>query len=456
MSSSSDYIAVPADVGARTARVWVGSAARDSVDPANVWLEHAPSGARWPVGQWATWQVPGDAAGSLKYNRIALSGLQPDTRYPLTLRVGGQVRATAEVTTLPVALPPLGAPPFTVLLGSCFCRQQDESGRVGRAFAQLPDGAKPRVKFLVGDQVYLDSPWYRFVRPHSERGLGSGFLAHYLQTWGQHGDAQGFNHLLRTGANYFCADDHEFWNNAPFPCTFAVNTWTEPGRKAWRSMALALYRAFQADIPGRIDVGSFSIRVLDTRVNRAPERSTFVTAQEMQSLADWVSALTGPGMLVVGQPIFATRAGIKGHVADWNLPDFAQYAELCRVLLSSKQSLLVVTGDVHYGRVATVQLPSGGELVELISSPMALVDRSAGGSWHAAPDRFPAEPIPGIKSLPVTTDVTWKRFSNHFVTIELNDLAGGLSVRVRAWETEPAGGIGAGVLVASRVLKKVA
>jgi hypothetical protein len=453
MSAQSDYLAIPADVDASSARVWVGS--RVEPPPDGVWLEHDNSGARWPMGAWQRWEVPDEPGRFIEYQRVLLDGLQPDTEYPLTLRVAGEIRARAEITTLPPALPPVASRPFTIMLGSCFSRQQDDIGRVGQTFATLPRDAKPRLKFLVGDQVYLDSPWYRFLLPHSARDLGTGFLEHYLRTWGQHGDVQGFNLVLRTGANYFCADDHEFWNNAPFPCTYAVNTWTVRGRDVWWEQAIALFRAFQTDLPAQVDVGSLSIRVLDTRVNRQPDRSTFVTPEEMTALQRWVSGLAAPGILVIGQPIFATRTGLAGRFVDRNLPDFEQYAELCRVLQSSRQSILVLTGDAHYGRVATAPLAAGAELVELISSPLALVERSLGGSWHAAPAWFPAEAIPGIRRLPVTTNPNWKPVSNHFVTIELNDRAGGLSIRARAWETEPASGMADGVLVFNRILRRV-
>src|SRR5215217_3887038 len=38
----------------------------------------------------------------------------------------------------------------------------------------------------------------------------------YVANWTQvGGEDAGFRRLLADGANYFCSDDHEFWNNAP-------------------------------------------------------------------------------------------------------------------------------------------------------------------------------------------------------------------------------------------------
>ena len=175
----------------------------------------------------------------------------------------------------------------------------------------------------------------------------------------------------------------------------------------------------------------------------------------MTELEEWIRSLRGPAMLVIGQPIFAKTAGVRGNVADWNLPDFTQYARLCKALLASKQSIVIVTGDVHYGRVATARLASGAELIEIISSPMALVDRSSGGSWSDAPASFPHAVIPGVARVQVRTVSTWKRYANHFVTLELNQRGSGVNLRVRTWETEPADGIPGGMVVAERMLKRV-
>jgi hypothetical protein len=449
-----DYIAVPGEVGSSTARIWVGSLVDGAANPTDTWFEHPPSGARWMLGAWDRWQGP-DAATFLRYQRVPLTGLQPATRYPLQLRVAGQVRAQAEITTLPTILPSMDEPPFIVMLGSCFSRLQDSNGQVGRTLTQLPAAAKPSVKFLVGDQVYLDSPWYRFTLPRSQAALARGFFSQYVETWRQGGDVQGFNHLLRAGATYFCSDDHEFWNNAPFPSSFAVNTWTDSGRRAWWTTARALYQAFQTTgSRASFRVGLLEFLLLDTRVNRDGNRQAFLSPDDFAAFETWVDGLTGPGVLVLGQPVFAGPAGVAGHIADWNLPDFAQYRELCRVLLNSRQSIVVLTGDVHYGRIASATLRSGAELVEIIASPMALVDRSAGGKWHAAPGRFPSVALEGLASVPVQTNAGWTRFANHFITLEFNQTGGGVRLRVRAWETEPSDTTSGSAVLADLTLKR--
>jgi hypothetical protein len=302
-----DYAVVPAEVGTHDARIWVGGIVDSAADPADVWLEHQASGTRWPVDGWDRWQEP-DGARSLRHQRVHLTGLAQSTRYPLELRVAGQVRAHADTTTLPAALPGLNDPPFIVLLGSCFCRAQDASGRVGRTLAQLPGGAKPTVNFLVGDQVYLDSPWYRFTYPRSNDALARGFFDQYV--------SPGPSRATRRGSITF---------SDPVPRTSVPTTTSSgttrrspaaspriPGRMA--NAAQALYRAFQTT-GSRVAfrVGELEFMLLDSRLNRDRDRQAFLSPVDFAAFESWIAGLTGPGVLVLGQPVFADRAGIRGE-----------------------------------------------------------------------------------------------------------------------------------------------
>jgi phosphodiesterase/alkaline phosphatase D-like protein len=117
--------------------------------------------------------------------RIRVTGLQSRQTYSFTLQVQGTPLKTANVTTLPAELPAVGEKPFTVLLGSCFAHHEDRELRVGKAFFHMPCAATPDIKLLSGDQVYLDSPWYRYLLPHSLGELSRrirGTLEHYCRT----------------------------------------------------------------------------------------------------------------------------------------------------------------------------------------------------------------------------------------------------------------------------------
>jgi hypothetical protein len=97
----------------------------------------------------------------------------------------------------------------------------------------------------------------------------------------------------------------------------------------------------------------------------------FLLAKILQSL-QWIQNLPGPGVLVVGQPVFSGKAGfLRGSFGDWNLPDYSQYGQLARLLVQSPHSIVILSGDVHYGRIAWCTPTSGGELIEVILQMMS-------------------------------------------------------------------------------------
>ncbi|HSK38621.1 MAG TPA: hypothetical protein VK943_02530, partial [Arenibaculum sp.] len=308
------HFLVPHDVSASTATLWMaalgaapGAANMEIVSDTPVHAGHAA---------WETWPPDGGPA-RLRYRRVTVTGLEPDRRHVFTLLADGRPVAHARLTTLPEQLPPTGGKPFTVLLGSCFSVIEDGGGRVGNTYFHLPHDARPDVKILAGDQVYLDSPWYCFAtRTHGVEELRSIFLAQYTRSWGQE---PGFHQLLTDGANYFCSDDHEFWNNAPNPGAYVLDTWPILGdRQGWWKTAQQLYNVFQAPGPtAGFSVYPISFFIADTRVARAADRSRLMPDSELGAVADWVRGLQGPGFLVLGQPILNTTTTLlKGHFGD--------------------------------------------------------------------------------------------------------------------------------------------
>lgn len=384
----------------------------------------------------------GVAMARVRHREIQITDLQPRQRYDLQLLFEGRSVAQADVTTLPEAMPALGEKPFTVLLGSCFSHRQDSGCTVGKTFAALPNSARPDVKLLAGDQVYLDEPWFKFFRSFSREELRTSFMEAYVGTWGQGRrarDEQGFDQLLTSGANYFTSDDHEFWNNAPSFNTYTRNTWSQTGRDEWLAVAASLYNVFQTPRNvTRFNVPPISFLVVDTRIHRDGERINFMTPAIADEIAAWVAGLNGPGILVVGQPVLQTARGwIKGTFTDWNLPDYKQYDKLVRILAASRQNIVLLTGDVHFGRVARARLASGKELIEIISSPMALVHDSARGTWVEAPDRFPSSAGIGLARSDVTTDARFKATDAHFLTLEFTRRGTGADIRLRYWPVLP-------------------
>jgi hypothetical protein len=417
---------IPHEVTSTSLTLWVAAVDEGSSLDA---LSLVPqlSGAQPPrnVGQWPT-NTP---QPRVRHHEIVVTGLSPRQTYGFSLMRGAFAAAHARVTTLPLDLPLEGDGRFTAFLGSCFSRLEDPHGRVARTFGEVPEPDRPHVKFFAGDQVYLDSPYEFFLaRGHSVEVLREKFLEHYTETW-----SKGLADLLADGANFFCSDDHEFWNNAPNTAPHLYDTLPFLGHpREWWNAARELYCAFQNARPiQRFEVPPLSFLIADTRMNRSPRETEFMLESDLDAVEDWIEALDGPGVLVLGQPLLQTTTGFfRGHLFDWNLPDYAQYQKLMRIIGACRYSLVILTGDVHYGRIASSPLRSGAELIEIISSPMSLVDPKAKGNWESVPARVaPAALAPtGLFTKPDFTPN-----DSHFLTLEFTRRGVGANLKLRYW-----------------------
>lgn len=430
------YLCLATEPDQNGALVWI-AAIQEGSDHANVTL--TVNTVAHPLGPWTIWMSE-DQNIRMDYQRVVVRHLSPATQVQLQVLVNGQVRATSRFRTLPDRLPIVGETPFRVLLGSCYWQRNDDG--VAQTYAQLPEPFKPDVQILCGDQVYLDAPWFRFLfRIHDRLDLQKDFFDRYFKSWSDHGP-KSLHRLLTSSATFFTADDHEFWNNAPNPSSFSLNTFTASGRAHWRDVAISLYRAFQTErTVQRWRVGNLSFCVADTRQNRSDNRTDLVTSADLEAIQDWVSTdLThGPGVLVLGQPLFSTTAGPLGHLADWSLPDFAQYRELVRILDSARSSIVILSGDVHFGRMATAARPGGPSIVEVISSPMAFItgDKS---TWKRAPEVYPSIDSPPVPKRRVDTEPT-RLTRAHFMTLEFSEAGHKIRMQARAWPIGEAGPI---------------
>ncbi|MCS6915769.1 MAG: hypothetical protein RMK29_21410 [Myxococcales bacterium] len=417
-------------------RLWAG-AWTDGSPPGEVPLTLRP-GPRTVVLPATAWR-PVLAGGHLPPTSrrifvqvVRLEGLQPGSVY----RVEGP-GCQARLSTLPQDLPGPDDRPFTLLLASCFYQPNDAQGSLGRAVQQLPDAFQPDVKLLCGDQVYLDLP-LGVNFPDDTRWMADAFLGKYVHTFFQHG---GFASLLERGATYFAPDDHEYWNNFPNPSVLVNNSWSASGRARWRQIALDLYRDFQTDdpqavgSPQRFEVGPLSFLVVDTRTHRGEGSGPLLRPADRDALLHWVQNLCGPGVLGVCQPVLDTPGTwFQRTFKDRALPDYPDYGELVRALLSSRHSVLVLCGDVHFGRVASCELrggPSSVRLVEVISSPTSLCHPLVGGRAGDAPARFPAASDGSVTPRPTRTH--YKTAEEHFVTIQFYQRAGHTEAAVRFW-----------------------
>ena len=285
------HILVPLEATQTEATIWIGVAGgapgQLTLDVGGVVQQPLPAAS------WTIWESHG--VQRLWAQRLTIGGLLPGRRHLARLLEGTAERATAVVVTLPDRLPSLAETPFTCLFGSCFAHLRDGAGAAGAAVARLPMGDRPDLKFLCGDQVYLDAPFPKFMTKFGDEDLKAELLATYLATWFQGANGSGFSELLRAGAAFMSADDHELWNNAPERGLLVRNTWFSGGRKTWLSIATALYQTFQASAPkAEFRVGRLSFLVLDTRLSRSKDRTTLVPQAQLDAMAGWIGGLTGP------------------------------------------------------------------------------------------------------------------------------------------------------------------
>jgi hypothetical protein len=391
---------VPHLVTQHTARLWLCARGVDRAELGSISLRvngiDVPVPAKdwqgFPPGGSSAWQPIG--AMPLHYQFIDKATLQPDRVYEASASLGDSEPVRARFNTLPEQLGDETAP-LRVLLSSCYFTGNKRSRLAPALFSQLDrSGLRPHLRIWAGDQVYLDAPWYEFaIKSHSVAELEKLHSANYARTWFAD---QGLNTILPLGANVFCTDDHELWNNAPHPSAVARDTSDPAKRKAWRAIARALGQAFQGDTANgqRFRVPPLDFFVLDTRVNRSEER-LFSDAQ-WQQLRAWAAEARGLGVLVLGQPIFENASKRRGGFGDYRLADYERdYIELMDLLGRSTRSTTVLTGDLHFSRATWSSFPASAtarnerRVTELISSPLSLVAGgqllSLFGDWVAAP-----------------------------------------------------------------------
>jgi hypothetical protein len=155
-------------------------------------------------------------------------------------------------------------------------------------------------------------------------------------------------------------DDHEFWNNYPNSVAWLSRSWDN----AWEGYQAACKQCidlFQGSLnptpPGQRGYFSFDIQplsffFLDTRSYRQRNSTAqLMAAGAGDALGTWVDGLSGPGVLVLGQPLWIDPGGST----DLNLPAFKrEYAAIWSHLRRSLYDILVISGDVHHSRVLRI------------------------------------------------------------------------------------------------------
>lgn len=406
------------------------------------------------------WQRPINRLSQRFYTSRVINNLIPGERYDVIFyqRLEGpgyeakdqwQALSDGMFTTLPAALPTQADQAFTVALSSCYYQHRD-SGRAASAFKALYDrgetGVSPDIKFMVGDQVYLDigldslSPLTNEVRQR----VAEDYAKHW-QTLGS---------MLTRGGAWMLPDDHEYWNDYPFydsllPTLFMLkigkirNAW----RQASRDGVFNIQRTTKIELFNLGDDLSFCIA--DLRSYRS--KTQFIDNEGFDKLTAWARGLTGPGVLVIPQILIDEK-----NRQERNLLSFTrQYSDLIVALASSGHDVVLMSGDAHFGRIAQVQMgDKGGRLIEVVSSPMSNLtglNSFAADTAKGSPTLFPdpksvvidgfiAQKVQYDKNYNVKTkngfpfSAYWqKRTREHFMTVSFHKTAGKVEMSVQAW-----------------------
>lgn len=406
--------------------------------------------------QQQQWQRPIAGLNQRFFQLIPLSGLMPGQAYQLDFyqQLAGpgfdgqdqwQLLKQGYFSTLPLRLPGPQDKPFTLMLASCFYQHRD-AGRAAAAYKALyqQGGAMtPDIKLLLGDQVYLDigldslSPLSREIRQRVAED--------YALNW------QALGSMHSRGGSWMLPDDHEYWNDYPFydsllPTLFMLKL--SRVRRVWRQAALDAVRNIQQSQPfSTFYLGQdLAFCVVDVRSYRS--KAGFVEAAVLQQLLDWLKHLTCPGVLVMSQVLLDQNS----H-AERNLSSFpAQYQALVQALLAAPHDILLLSGDVHFARLAEVRLAgSDRRLLEIVSSPLSNltgINSLATARAEAPPGWFPNRQMVGVApqqviyhsdyQVPVAAGQPgssyWRdRTMEHFLTLSFQRQAKGVELRVQGW-----------------------
>ena len=305
-------------------------------------------------------------ARRIKAYAVHATGLAPAAGFRLDF-VSGLNSVALDTYTLPDALPAAG---LTVAVGTCFYDGYKMAAKLGAALSQVRLVERPALQFWGGDNVYGDVP--NFSGNDTPHG-------HLVRRYLQYLDATPYSYARGLTPNYTTYDDHEFWNNYPESQLWLSRSWD--GNHAENSAAaLDCVRLFQASVnPKGVGDGLshefaippvyfFFADVRSARTRHGGKTPRMMAPGDFAALLAWARNLKGPGVLVLGQPLWCNAGGYT----DYNPPDFvAEYQAIWRALRDASYDVLVVSGDVHHSRVLAIDLVGneGRKVYEFITSP---------------------------------------------------------------------------------------
>lgn len=325
---------------------------------------------------------------------LSSSDILPDTSYAINIydTLSIEPIKTWDTRTLPAIT---SEHPITFLAASCYSdfathNANEDYVSPGAKYTssltalQTNSFLSPRFKTLLGDNIYLDvaPDWSKLsaiLSPSDE------IVGRYIRYFACSEYAQSLSMLPA----FAIPDDHEYWNDYPRTQAHILRSFGHPFFPRYTSAAKSSLRLFQGAMcatapsatPNDGDVSDFTytITVPRRRLPSAPSFSMFffdatsqrkygetwdtpvypdrlTTDDTLQQLQDWASSLQGPGILLIGQPIFCpgkfSKLGIPTLASDY-LPShfYLDFSSLCTSLINSPWDIAIISGDVHWNRL---------------------------------------------------------------------------------------------------------
>ena len=466
VTNTSQWSLVVHRVTSNSVEVWVGTLfpTLKKPDLARVELIHPDGSKQTRRITKEQWQRPFDKVNQRFYKVIKFSSLAPGKQYSLNFvrRIEAVGKAIPQswqqlrsgtFSTLPKRVPLKGKKPFTIALGSCFYNHRD-GGRAAAAYKALyqrgSETVRPDITFLTGDQVYLDIGFDSLSLVPGE--IRQRVADDYAMHW------QAMGSILSNGGTWMLPDDHEFWNDYPFyknaiPQLQALRL--RHVRKAWDAVATNGVQNIQRSATFEtFNIGKdLSVCIADLRSFR--DENGFTSKTIFNKIKKWASELRSPGVFVASQPLI-----VEENKTEKNLLSYQQqYAALLKAFAVSGHDIVLLSGDVHFGRIATTPLGNetkGPRLIEIIASPMSnltFLNGIATDKAKSKPAKFPATDIcklNGWKPVKVTYSKLYQvstkkgsifsaypktRTREHFMTISFNrnTTSGTIDLSANAW-----------------------
>ena len=463
-TSTSKWTLVVLGVSQTKVRVWVGTLFHYMMKPELARVELiAPDGkVIQRTIKKSDWKRPFRYVYQRFYSIVEFDNLTPGTHYQLRFsrrleKIKGVPRQQqwqelrdGKFDTLPESLPDHKQAAFTIGLGSCFYSHRD-GGQTAGAYRALyerghPD-VRPDITFLTGDQVYLDIGFDSLSLISKE--IRDRVANDYAEHW------QLLGSIFTRGGTWMLADDHEYWNDYPFYDSLLPTLLTlklDYVRKAWTKAAQDGVRKIQCSpTVETFSIGTdISFCLADLRSGR--DKKGFMSREDFRTMESWAKNLQSPGVLVLSQPLLVERS-----YSERNLVSFeSQYKALLVALADSGHDIVVLSGDVHFGRISETTLtPSGRRLIEVVSSPLSNLTGLNGLATSGpkfSPHRFPdpreivihgwkPAKVKHNKKFAVSTKRGFiasayprERTREHFMTVGFQrHQEGGIKLSVNAW-----------------------